>query len=90
MGQTSDHQVDHRDIDKGFADSRQAFVVFSQAALAVQPSVCMLDDPAFGQHLKADLICKFFDDLQRPAEGVLDPLDVFAPISDTSANTSTS
>ena len=40
MGQTSDHQADHRDIDKGFAGSRQAFVVLAQAALAVQPSEC--------------------------------------------------
>ena len=81
MGQTSDHQADHRDIDKGFAGSRQAFVVLAQAALAVQPSECTLDYPALGQHLEADLICEFFDDLQRPAEGMLDPLDEFATIA---------
>src|SRR5512143_2157325 len=81
MSQSFNHQANHRYIDERFASRGQAFVIFAQASLAIQPREGPLYDPAFGQHLKASLVTELLDDLQRPAQVVLDPVDQLAPIA---------
>jgi len=69
------HQVNHRQIDDALGGARQSFVIFAQAAVAIEPAEGSLDDPALGRNVKALLGLIALDDVHLPAGKLLDPLD---------------
>src|SRR3990170_3740711 len=81
MSQSSSHQADHRHINKRFAGLWQAFVVFAQSALTIQPRKGALHNPAFGQNLKANLAAQLFHNLQGPVQGELHPIDQLTTVA---------
>jgi len=74
-GQTPEHEMDHRDIDHGFAARGQFFIILAQATIAPEPTKGALDNPALGQHDEALLVVGALDDLQDAAQERLGPND---------------
>ena len=74
MSESSRHEIDHAEMDDGFARFGRAFVVFAVSPIAGQPSERAFDDPAFGQDDKSFHRDGSQHRLQHPAEGLADPL----------------
>ena len=67
------HQIDHCDVDHVLAGSWKKFVVFAQAAIAIQPSECSLHNPAQGQDGEPLGRIAAPDNIDRPTGKLLDP-----------------
>ena len=63
-GQAANHEVDHRHLDDGFTGFRQQFVIFTQAAVAIEPAECALDNPPLWDHDEALRFVRALGDLQ--------------------------
>jgi hypothetical protein len=50
--ETTQHQVDHGEVDHRFAGLRWKFVVFGETTLSTQPATGTFDNPAAWQHMK--------------------------------------
>ena len=74
MSESSGHEVDHAEMDDGFARFGRAFVVFAVSPVASQPGERAFDDPALGQGDKPFDRDRSQHRLQHPAEGVANPL----------------
>jgi len=70
-----DHEVDHRDIDHGFA------AIFAQSAILAEPAKRSLNNPAFGQDFEAFCVIRILDDLNRPFIQLLGLAHKLAPIA---------
>ena len=63
-GQAANHEVDHRHLDDGFTGFRQQFVIFTQAAVAIEPAEGALDNPPLWNHDKALRFVRALGNLQ--------------------------
>ena len=70
--------------NKRFAGFRQAFIVFAQSTLTIQPCKSALHNPAFRQYLKADLTAQLSHNLQRPSQSELHPVDQLPTVATVS------
>jgi hypothetical protein len=87
--QTTDHQVDHHDLDDRFTGLRPQLIILAQPPVTIEPAQRALHDPAFGAHQKALDNGRALDDVQphRPiAPQRLDPSDQRAGIGLISPN----
>jgi len=80
MGESTEHESGHGDVDKGFTGLGQSFVVFAQPPVASQPRQRALHHPAPRQHNELAFIGTFHD-LQEPATKLIDPLNQLPGIS---------
>jgi len=51
--QTTNHQVDHHDLDDRFTGLWQQLIVLAQPPVPIEPAQRALHDPAFGAHHEA-------------------------------------
>jgi len=79
LGGTAGHQSDHADVNQSFAGFGEFLVVTTMAAAVCEPSERPLDDPAFGENLKARGGSPLHD-RQGPADGVAEPFDQLSRI----------
>ena len=68
-----EHQIDHGHVDEVFRGLREEFIVLAKPAVAVEPAECALDNPAFGQDLKAFGRVAAPDNFEFPASELFDP-----------------
>jgi len=67
------HQVDHCQIDHGFAAGWQRLVVFAQPTVLAEPAKGPFHNPAFGQNNEAMQVTAF-NHLNHPCECLLSPI----------------
>ena len=68
------HEIDHCDIDHGFAALRERFVVLAEPPVFAEPGEGPLDDPSTRQDHESDLVAGAFDDVENPAAEFRRPL----------------
>ncbi len=61
-----EHELDHRNLDHGFAVFDEFLIVFAQPTSMAEPGEGAFHDPAFGKNLKTNLLTKFLNDLEAP------------------------
>ncbi len=79
--QSSEHQADYENVDKGRASFRQAPIILVHTPFAIQTGKGALNNPTLGQHLKTDLITDIFDNLPGPAKAVPHPVDQISSVA---------
>jgi hypothetical protein len=74
----------HGGADHGFAAFGQAFVVFAESSILPELGEGPFDDPSVRGNFEPLLTLWFLNDLQRPTEPFLEPLDERSAISSIS------
>lgn len=74
-------QVNHGQVNHGFAAGRQDFVIFTHTSVTPQPREGPLTDPAPRQYLEPLGRVTTLNNLQHPVALFLSPLDQFARVS---------
>lgn len=62
-----EHQLDHGNLNHGFAVFDELLIVFAEPAIVAEPGERAFDDPALAENFKTDLLAKLVDDFQNPA-----------------------
>jgi hypothetical protein len=69
-----EHDLDHRNLNHGFAVFHEFLIVFAEPTSMAQPGERTFHNPAFGKNLKTGLLSEFSDDLQDPTTPPPQPL----------------
>ena len=80
-GESFEHDVDHTDMDQGFAGFRPVFIVLAQPAAVVDPRDRAFHHPATRQDREAFGLVGAFHDLQFPVTGLFRPSDEFPGVA---------
>ena len=86
LGQSSEHQLNHGNLDHRFTGLGEVLVVLAQTTVSAQPTEGPLDNPAPWQDMKTDSLIAPFHDFQDPLARGFDPLDQLTRIGTVGPN----
>jgi len=64
--QSPDEELHGGDVNPGFGAGDRSLEILGQAAVSIEPSEGLFDDPSPGEQLKSGRVSGAFDDLDRP------------------------
>ena len=76
-----EHELDHGELNHGFAVFDEFLVVFAESPIVAEPSERAFHHPASGEQLKTNLIAQLADDFQHPATPAIQPTDQLPSIT---------
>jgi hypothetical protein len=74
--QSTQHDMDHGQIDESFTGFGQFFIIFTQPPIIVQPTEGAFDNPTSGQYVKSLQITVAFDNFPQPTTCLSYPLGI--------------